>query len=364
MKKLITILFLLFAIVLYSQNIQDTTWKARINKIENKLIGIDKQNTTFEIENIKNKLDYQQKLNEQTYTSISNQLDAASYNLTLFGILFAMAAIAIGVYVTKIERTVVRIGVVNKELLVKNQKIKEDVEAVNNLIKNNIHNLYLQIKREETDYILDRLIKVPKEIKNVGYTLLSRELQPEDFSKFRKAYINLEKNDSNDKFYYNQIFNRHFLAQMLKDEMLRKEFSGYIGYNIHYSLENEIMKCTADFANVLVDGGIQEYKKEINHFFWGLTVSKYEEYHNVYQLLFDNLRSRKNRFDTFNVVESVQDKLLAKIAFGNLLLNQYSTDNLAESERLAFIELSDLKEAQKKFEEDSNQKQEKEKEQH
>lgn len=361
MKKLIFVLLLFISTLLYSQSERDTTLTTRITEVENRLHRFENQNTVTEIENLKEKIDLQQSMSEQTINSISSQLDAAAYNLTLFGILFGIAAIALGFYVTRIERKIVGISEENKELLTKNQKIKEDVEYVNKLIQSDIHKIYIQIKREETDYILDRLVKAPKEMREVGYTLLSRELLAENFPKLRQAYINWDKVDHNFGSDYVKIFTRHFLAQTLKDKILRKDFAYYIGHSIYEGLENEVLKITSDFATVLVDEGVQEFKEEINSFFWGLAVSKYKENHDVYLLLFNNLKSRKNRFDIFNLVESAPVKRPAKIAFGNLLLNQYSNDNPTESESLVFKEIMELTEAQQRDDEEARQNKKNEK---
>lgn len=356
MKNLLLLPFLFFSILLYPQTKQDTSWKARINKIEDKLSTIDKQNTVAEIVYLKDKLDFQQKMSEQTINSVSVQLSAASNNLTLFGILFTIAAIVFGFYVTHIERKIVNIGEKNKEMLAKSQKIKEDVDAVNQLIQSDIHKLYTQIKREETDYILDRLVKAPKEIREVSYTLLSRELLSEDFLKLRQAYVNFDKHDSNYTSRYKDIFIRQFLAQTLKDEELRKAFSGYIVHIYYYTLESEVIRAASDLATVLVDRGIQEYKIEINRFFQGLTISKFRKSTNVYQIFFQNLRSRKYRFETFDIIESTKDNRCSKIEFGNLLFNHYSTNNPTESELLSFKELEEQIAAQQNDEEEARQK--------
>lgn len=342
MKSLFVLPFLFFSILVYSQTKQDTTWKARISKIEAKLSSTDNQNIAAEIAFLKDKLDFQEKISEQTINSISVQLNAASNNLTLFGILLAIAAIGLGFYVTRIERTIVKIGEENKEMLAKSQKIKEDVDAVNKLIQSDIHKLFTQIKREETEYILDRLVKAPYEIRHVHYTLSSRELQPENFLKLRQAYLNFDREASNHWQFYISIFGYHFLVQTLKDKQLRKEMTWFIHIFFRNSLENEIIKCTVDFATVVVDEGIQEFQEEINFFFSGLTEHKYEKCQELTRLLFDNLKTRKNRFDTFNVIESVQDKRFAKIAFGKHLSEFYSNDKPTESELLVFAELNGL----------------------
>lgn len=342
MRNLILLPLLLFPIVLFSQTKQDTTWKSRLTKVENRLNENDKLNTEAEIALLKSKIDLQDKLYEQTVNSISNQLDYATYNLTLFGILFAIAAIGLGIYVTYVERKIVRIGEENKDLLEQNKKIKQDVQELNQLIQKDIYNLFLKLKREETVHILDRLVKVPKDIANVSMVLTSRELQNDDFLKLKKAYLVLGEKDDLFKSAYKILFFQHFLAQTLKDEELRDDVSDFIPSAITASFENDIIKSTSDFSAVLVERGIQEYKKELNLFFNGLTNSQYKGFNDVYQLLFDNLKSRENRFDTFNTVESTQDKRVAKISFGRILRSPYSGDNPSEGELLDFKELDEL----------------------
>ena len=55
------------------------------------------------------KYECQDKSNEKTITSISSQICAASFNLTTFGIIFAILAILLGVYISNIEKKVVKI---------------------------------------------------------------------------------------------------------------------------------------------------------------------------------------------------------------------------------------------------------------
>ena len=361
--KIITIILLLISVTVISQSKQDTTWKIRLNKVEYQVNDIEKKNYENEIATLKDKLDFQQKMSEQSISSISNQLDSASYNLTLFGLLFTIAAIGLGVYVTYIERKIVKIGEENKELLAKNQKIKEDVEAVNKLIQSDIYNLFLKIKREESAHILDRLVKVPRDIENVCESLLSRELEQEDFAKLRQAYLNLGENKNEYNQQYLVLFFQHFLGQSLRDEKLRQEISKFIPEGISSSFKNDIVKSTSDFVTVIVDKGIQEFKPEINLFFNGLTNSEYKKFGVVYQMLFDNLKSRKNRFEIFNIVESVQDKRQAKIEFGKLLQDSYAADNPTESELLVYAELKELLAAQQKDKDEAKQKAEEQKKQ-
>lgn len=362
MKKIIAILLLFTSAPVLSQSNQVTTLKSSLDKVEYMLQDIKNKNIENEIAILKDKLDFQQKMNEQSNSSISNQLDSASYNLTLFGLLFGIGAIGLGLYVTYIERKIVKIGEENKELLTKNLKIKEDVEALNKLIQSDIYNLFLKIKREESVHIIERLVKVPKDISNVCETLISRDLHQEDFPKLKQAFLNLpNKDEGNYAYYYKIVFFQHFFGSSLRDENLREDISKFIPDGIFASFENDIAKSTVDFVSVILDKGIQEFKSEINLYFYGLTKSQFKNYIDVYQLFFDNLRSRKNQFEIFNIVESTEDKRLAKIEFGKILENKYSKDNPSESEKLAYSDLSELIVAQQKAEKEAIEKEEEQK---
>lgn len=357
MKTITVIILLLFSVSAFSQSKQNTTLKERLKSVEKVLMDIENKKYDYEITNLKDKLDFQQKLNEQTINSISTQLDSASYSLTIFGILFAIAAIGLGIYVTYIERKIVKIGEENQKLLTKNQQIKDDVEALNKLIQSDIYGLFLKIKREESVHMVERLVKVPKDIVNVGASLLSRDLHQEDFAKLKQAYLNLpNKQEGNYANNYMFVFFQHFLGQSLRDENLRLEIAEFIHQGINSAFENDIVKSTLDFTGVLLDKGIQEFKSEINIFFKGLTNSQYKNYIPVYKVIFDNLKSRKNRFEMFSSIESDAENRLAKIEYGNLLVSKYSIDNPTESEQLVFAEINELTTAQQIDEEKVRQK--------
>lgn len=342
MKIINITLLMFFSIISFSKSKQDKNCKSLQFKPVQSIEKNDNKNLEAAIATLKDNQDFLQKINEESISCISNQLNSASYNLTLFGIIFGIIAIPLGLYVTNIERKIVNINEQNKELLSKNQKIKEDIDVVNKLIQSDIYNLFLKIKREESVHILDRLVKVPKDISNVYQSLLSRDLEREDFIKLKQAYSQL--GDIRNEFHqkYHLLFFQHFIDLSLKDKELRKNISEFIPIGISSAFENDILKSTFDFANLLVNNGIQEYKSEVNMFFKGLTNSEFKKFENVYELLFDNLKSRKNRFELFSILDSSNDKKQAKIEFGKLIKNKYYNDYQSESEKLVFSELNEL----------------------
>jgi hypothetical protein len=349
MKTLIYILLISLAGNTFAQKkdrayLKDSLFNSRLVNCENKLMSNYGFITKLEI--LEERMVTEEKINEKSLEGISKQLDAANFNLTLFGILFGIAAILLGAYVTIIERKIVKINEENKELLSKNQKIKQEVENLNDLIQKDIYGLFIKIKKEETLHILDRLINVPKDIANVMKTLLVRELQQEDFQKLKIAFSKIgdskmEREEYKGRYYL--LFFQHFLNQSLRDETLRKGMLENIPHSIVCAFENDIIKSSKDFAIVIVDCGISNYKEEINKYFEGLSDSQHKDYVDVYKIIFEFMGSRNNRFDLFQIIESSAKTRRSKINYGNILLEAYANDELSESEKLCFEEINRLK---------------------
>lgn len=162
-------------------------------------------------------------------------------------------------------------------------------------------------------------MKIPKDIANLSHALFSRELLDEDYPKLKQAYSSLEKEKDDFHHQYHILFFQHFLEHALKDETLRPDIAEAIPDLIKASFENDILKSITEFTSLLVNNGIQDYKREINLFFFGLSDWIYKDYSSAYERLFDGLKSRNNKFELFHSVESSASNWKAKIEFGNLL---------------------------------------------
>jgi hypothetical protein len=359
-KQFILIFLILASFTLFGQQKEQRILLNRVDSIESTIQKIQKQTVTIDkIENINTKIEYQQKLYDQTISSISTQLDSANYSLTIFGLLFAVTAIIIGVYVTYVERKIVRISEENKELLTKNQNIKKEVEDLNRLIQSDIYNLFIKIKKEETEHILQRLTKVPKDIANVCESLLSRDLSPDNFAILKQAYFKLKETDNEYKVQYHLLFFQHFYAQSLRDEQIRKDLVDFIPHGIQSSFENDIVKTTSDFILVINEKGPNEFIKEINNYFKGLTASEHKKYESVYETIITNLKQKEKAFELFNLIESNENNRIAKIEYGNLVRQKFTSDSNTESEKESFKELEKLILEQATFEKEQEEKRKK-----
>ena len=209
------------------------------------------------------------------------------------------------------------------------------------MIQNDIYGLFKKIKRQETIDILTRLKKIPKDILNVNTLLVSRDLLQEDFVGLKEAYSNLD-NDIECRNSYKILFFQHFLTNSLNDEILRTELTDFIPHAIRCSFENDILKSTHDFVLVVVDLGINNFRKEANNYFQGLSVSEFKNNASVYTTMFESLKTRQNRFDFINLIESKKERRIAKINLGKLLIKEYSQSTLTETESLTIQEIEDI----------------------
>lgn len=339
--KYFFLFFLFLPMSIFSMNGKDTTGyinKSEITRLENELTLTKK-----ELVEVSSKLEAQANLNERVINSISTQLDAASYNITIFGVLFAIAAILLGIYVTRIENKVVHIKEENTKLLSETIKNKEEVVAINNLIQKDIYGLFLKIKREETNHILNRLLIVPKDISNLIDQLVSRELEKEDFEILKKAYITLLKLPEEQRGqcglgvtyegHYKLLFFQHFLDLSIKDDIIGKEIVEYIPHGIACAFENDIIKSTNDFMKVLIESGYKTKVKEINNYIKGLSTSNFKDSEQIYQIIFDRLKNREWQFDLFNLISEDKEYRIGKSNYGKLLISSYSNTELNDIEK-------------------------------
>jgi hypothetical protein len=324
--------------------LQDSINETKISIISSQLDAKITQNKQ-ELLEIKNRLAIQENINEKTISNISSQLDAASYNITIFGILFGIAAIILGIYVTRIENKVVKIKEESTCLLNETKKNKEEVVAINNLIQKDIYGLYLKIKREETNHILNRLLIVPRDISNLMDQLLSRELEACDFKVLKEAYIKLLKlpEEQRGEFgaglsyeeHYKILFFQHFLDLSIKDEIIGPDLIDFYPQAIECAFENDIIKSTTDLMKVIIESGYKSMEKEIKNYIKGLSKSIYKDSELIYKIIFDKLQNRENQFGFFNLIPEDKESRIGKSNYGKLLISTYANTPLSDIERLS-----------------------------
>lgn len=322
---------------------------------QNEIISLknDIKNINNELSKTTSQLKEQGNLDNKTYNSISAQLNGASYSITIFGLLFAIAAIILGIYVTRIENKVIQLRDENKFLLTETIKNKEEVVQINNLIQSDINSLYLKIKREETTQLLKRLVLIPEDIENISDLLYSRELEKDDFKIFKKAYENLMlRSESQKRFFeqhgislednYKNLFFQHFLDLSLKDDMICNEIVDFFDKGINSAFENDVSKSTNDFMTAIIDMNIRTKEKEINSYIKGISQSIYKDSKFVYEIFFNKLQNRNMQFDFFNLINDNNECKAGKSNYGKILKEKYSSTELSLSEQNTINKINSL----------------------
>jgi hypothetical protein len=295
------------------------------------------------------KYEYQIKVNDQTLNSISNQIGATSFNLSIFAFLFGILAIILGIYVTWVERKIITIRSQNESLLKQTITTKNEVVTINELIQKDISGLFIKIKREETVSILNRLCKIPDDIHNVSTQLFSRELLKEDYATLRKAYLFLTKESDIEKVdlqayktTYYLLFFQHFLDLIIKDELLESEMTQRFSQGISGANANDIIKSTEDFTKGIIDLGFQSKEKQINEFLKNIANSEFKNFEKIYDIFYNSLKERDDKFKFFEVISDIKGLRIPKSNFGKLLTKNYGKKELSESEKKVIVKTEEI----------------------
>ena len=331
--------------------------------IEQNQHKIEELNNSFS--ELQEKYDYQIKVNDQTLNSISNQIGATSYNLSIFAFLFSILAIGLGIYVTWVERKIIKLRDENETLLKQTKQSKNEVVAINELIQKDIYGLFLKIKREETTHILNRLVKIPEDISNLTEELVSRELRQEDFALLKKAYLKLKSKPKKEKkpelisilvdgeSSYLLLFFQHFLDLSLKDKEINNDLVDFYSRAIECAFENDMIKSTEDFSKAIIDLGFQTKQTEINSFFKGLSNSGFKNFDKIYRIIFNSLNVRDDRFKLYQLLDESKEVRIAKINYGKLLISEYSKTDLTDSEKQV---IKDIEDTEKEYHKEKEEK--------
>lgn len=337
MKKLI-ILLILFPLYLFPNIMNDSISFKKYNEDISKLRQEIKEN----------KVEYERynHINEITFSSISNQISAASYNLSIFSILFGVTAVLFGVYITYIERKIIKIRNDNETIFKQTTYLNKNVVGINDQIQKDIQGLFIKIKREETKYILSRLVSVPEDITNCLNQLLSRDLEPDDFESLVEAYLKVEVEPEDPlamrirlsfKDSYKLLFFQHFLYYAVKDARINNDLIEFYGDAMNCEFENDIMKSTNDFFDAINEVGVHKKSFEIENFLTSLNNSKFKNSVNIYDLIFNKIHSKDDKFKFYKILSG--NPLFYKIRFqyGNNLKKHFESNDTLSHEEIEIL---------------------------
>ena len=167
-----------------------------------------------------------------TDTLVERSFNAVNNLLMVLTAIIAVAAIYLTWYINKADR---KLQDIEKTITTKQEeveKVSKETATLLDQIKNNTDELFVTIRRKDTEYLLTQLVNSPQDIVNIERLLLARELVEDDFKLIKKAYDalclnHLEKEISGiGNQTYQQLFMalffKHFFGKTLEDDTLRE----------------------------------------------------------------------------------------------------------------------------------------------
>ena len=323
------------------------------NLLSNKIIDLEKHIRKTK-EEIDKKFDYQMQCNETAINSVNTSISGASYAIMILGIIVTFLGVGLAIYIARQIRNVTHIANQSKSALSNHLKIRDEVRALDEKIKNNMSDLYNDLKEEETRALIKRLSEVPEDIGNLFSILASREIPKELFPQIKKAHQSLTNGD---KPGYLLLFFQHFPSLSLFDEELQDEMEANYLLLMESSFKNDIMKTSEAFVKVIIkEGDILDFTEKIKKYFIALQQSKFKNRSDLHKHIYKSLLTKENRFALYSILQQEEQlKDIAKI-YGQHLLSNYKDVKNTEAEDKTLIEITEAIEPKKKVSEPEPQK--------
>lgn len=224
------------------------------------------------LQTINEKVDAMKSIVETSNETIANQIAMVDVVIAIFSLLFAIAGIGLGVYISKLEKRIVKMNrnVEEKERTI--ISLAKIVEETDKKIQSDISGLYKQLRNEETFTLLNRLDLEPKDISNIGNLLLARPLEDNGFPILKRSFLKLisidDETDKDGELFggsykqrYLLLFFQHYMYFSILDDDLREEIVNDFKHGMNCAFKRDIIKSTEDFCKALSVGGASFDKK-------------------------------------------------------------------------------------------------------
>lgn len=250
----------------------------------------------------------------KSFDGVSMQLSGASHTLAILGITLGLFGFGIGVYVTYAQYQVYSIYSKNKLLLIESEKIKKEVEELNELMQSYIPKLYKQIKREEIVSILEGLSERPENIINNSSFLLTQTLQKEDFEKLLSASNRLLMTATDNsmlhemKMQYCTILAQNFTYESMMKDSFKNEFLDKFWQVLRRFFIVDIQNSLEGFGRYMKVKTIERIDYEIDIYFRALETAIHQPSFEIYNPLISKL-DKNERLSLLKVLDTKKDQL-------------------------------------------------------
>ena len=221
------------------------------------------RDTLLYVQNVNSDLDVVKNIIEASNSSIGNQISMLNVFIAGFSLIFVIAGIFLGIYISRLEKRVLKIkdNIEEKETII--NTLAKEVEETDKKIQSDISGLYMRLREEESLALLKRLDDEPQDVSNIGSLLLARQLQSEGFLILRSAFLKLlqlgEVADEGDFVYpsykeqYLLLFFQHYMNLSMTDDTIREELRNFLPNGIMAAFKRDIIKTTMDLCSALSD---------------------------------------------------------------------------------------------------------------
>lgn len=253
------------------------------------------------LQTINENIDAMKSIVETSNSTIANQIAMVDVVIAIFSLLFAIAGIGLGIYISKLEKRIVKMNrnVEEKERII--ISLAKTVEETDNKIQSDISGLYKQLRNEETFTLLNRLELEPKDISNIGNLLLARPLEDNGFPILKNSFLKLislgdEANNGGGLFgtsykkQYLLLFFQHYMYFSILDDDLREEIVNDFKHGMNCAFKRDIIKSTEDFCKAISVGGASFDKMSVLiDYLKALNQSKYSNLIELRNILQENI---------------------------------------------------------------------------
>lgn len=238
------------------------------------------------LDDLQGKTEFLTNVVETANDGVSNQLSAANNLLALVAVIMAVVGIWLGIYIAKKKHQIDIMAStidVKKKVVVELAKVvdekKDDVDVIaqktedlDNKIHCDLTGLYKDLRKEETNALLDRLVIEPRDVANLNTILFARDIDETGYMKLRTAYLKMKKEleDESQEYqnhdycdYYIVLFYQHFFYHALKDDEISPIFEGYYDNIFSRAYKRDVIKSTIDLCKAISEDNASFNKEKV-----------------------------------------------------------------------------------------------------
>lgn len=253
----------------HSDSIWAKALEAHTDSLQNKVDLLQAK-----LDDLQGKTEFLSNVVETANDGVSNQLSAANNLLALVAVIMAAVGIWLGIYIAKKKnqidimastvdakkKTVEQLAEIVDKKKEKVDEIAKSTEELDKKIHGDLTGLYKDLRKEETNALLDRLVLEPQDVENLGTALCARDIDEAGYVKLRTAYFKMKKmleEGSQENVvrdyseYYIVLFYQHFFYKALKDDEISPEFEKYYSSIFSRAYKRDMIKSTIDFCKAL-----------------------------------------------------------------------------------------------------------------